>query len=211
MSSAKMTNKQYSIIGLLTPVVFWMTYFIMANQRPEYSFLTKAISELGSIDAPNKWFWNVLGYIIPGILIAIFGYGLYKNLAPENSSKIPLYGILLSGLFMSFSGVFPGDFENKQSTTMLLHMIGSFGSYIFFLLGAFTYPKLMKKTEYWTKTIKPTLIFTWLTILFGGWGFIFPNTPAVGQRIVFALYFLWIIFTSYKLYNRPKQIIKTNR
>jgi hypothetical protein len=101
---------------------------------------------------------------------------------------------------MAFSGIFPGDFENKKSLTMLLHTIGSFGSCIFFLIGAFTYPKQMKKSVYWKNAIRPTLVFTWLTIVFGSWGFIFPNMPAVGQRIVFAFYFLWIIFTAYKLY-----------
>jgi len=64
----------------------------------------------------------------------------------------------------------------------------------------------MKKSEYWTKAIKPTLIFTWLTILFGGWVFVFPNIPAVGQRIVFGLYFLWILFTAYKLFYQPKKL-----
>jgi len=205
-----MKNKQYAIIGFLAPTIFWVTYIIMANQRPEYSFLTKAISELGSVDAPNKWVWNIIGYILTGILISIFALGLYKNVATEKSSKLPLIGILLSGLFMSISGIFPGDFDNKQSLTMLFHTIGSFGSYIFFLIGAFTYPKQMRKTTYWTKAIKPTLLFTWLTILFGSWVFIFPNIPAVGQRIVFAFYFFWIIFNAYKLYGQ-KSIITTNR
>ena len=46
-----MTNKQYSISGVLAVAIFWITYFIMSSQRPEYSYLRKAISELGSIDA----------------------------------------------------------------------------------------------------------------------------------------------------------------
>jgi len=199
-----MTNRHYAIIGFLAPTIFWLTYFALVNQRPDYSFLTKAISELGSVDAPNKWIWNFLGYFTTGILISIFGIGLYKNIATDKSNKLPLIGILLSGLFMSISGVFPGDFENKQSLTMLLHGIGSFGSYIFFLIGAFSYPKLMRKSTYWSKAIKPTLIFTWLTILFGSWGSLFPSYPAAGQRIVFALYFLWIIFTANKLYGLKK-------
>jgi hypothetical membrane protein len=49
-----MTSKQYAIIGFLAPTIFWITYFVMANQRPEYSFLTKAMSELGSIDAKTS-------------------------------------------------------------------------------------------------------------------------------------------------------------
>jgi hypothetical membrane protein len=56
-----MNNKSYAIIGFLAPTIFWLTYFVMANQRTEYSFLTKAISELGSVDAPNKWTWNIFG------------------------------------------------------------------------------------------------------------------------------------------------------
>ena len=205
-----MTNKHYAIIGFSAPTIFWLTYFIMANQRTEYNFLTKVISELGSVDAPNKWIWNGLGYITTGVLISIFAVGLYKNIAIEKSNKLPLIGIALSGIFMAISGIFPGDFENKQSLTMLLHTVGSFGSYVFFLIGAFTFPKQMKKTTFWAKAIIPSIIFTWLTILFGSWVFVFPEIPAVGQRIVFVFYFMWIIFNAYKLYNQPNEIKTTN-
>ena len=44
--------------------------------RPEYSMFTKAISELGSVDAPKKWIWNSFGYILTGLLIAIYSFGL---------------------------------------------------------------------------------------------------------------------------------------
>lgn len=200
-----MTNKHYAIIGFLAPTIFWITYFVMSNLRPEYSFLTKAVSELGSLDAPNKWTWNILGYVLPGILIAIYSFGLFKNISTGEGSKLPLIVFFLSGLFMSLSGIFPGDFDNRQSTTMLLHTVGSFGSYIFFLIGAFTYPKQMKMSEYWRKSIKPTLIFTWMTIIFGSWPFIFSSYPSVGQRIVFFFYLLWIFYTAIKLYNHPQK------
>lgn len=206
-----MTNKSYGIIGIATPIVFLTTYIIMSSIRPEYSMLTKAISELGSVDAPKKWIWNSFGYILTGLLIVIYAFGLYKNIAIEKSSKLPLYGILLSGIFMAISGIFPGDFDNKQSITMLLHTVGSFGSYIFFLIGAFTYTKLMNKTDYWKRVKKPTLIFTYLTIVFGAWAFIFPNIPALGQRIVFFFYFLWIFYTAIKLLNQPKESPVANK
>ncbi len=201
-----MTNKSYAIIGIAAPIVFLITYIIMSSIRPEYSMFTKAISELGSVDAPKGWIWNSLGYILSGLLIAIYSVGLYKNIINEKSSKIPLYGIFFSGIFMILSGIFPGDFDNKQSTTMLLHTLGSFGSYIFFLIGAFTYPKLMSKKDYWKRAKKATLIFTYLTIIFGAWPFIFSNVPAVGQRIVFFFYFSWIFYTAIKLLNQPTTV-----
>jgi len=197
-----MRDKQYAIIGIVAPILFWSTYFLIAGARPEYSFYTKAISELGSVDAPHKWTWNILGYGVPGLLNSIYAYGLFQSVS-KSGSKLPLIGVMLSGLFMSLSGIFPGDFDNKQSTTMLLHTIGSFGSYLFFLLGAFTYPKQMKTDVYWQSAVKPTVTFTWLTILFGTWPFLFPATPAVGQRFVFLFYFLWIFYTAIKLYKKP--------
>ena len=195
------TNKRYSLIGLLAPVMFGVTYIIMAFQRPEYSFLTKAISELGSLDAPNMWYFNVFGYILPGVLISIFSIGLYRCIAQKTSSSLPLLGIFLSGLFMAISGIFPGDFDDRSSTTMIIHTVGSFGSYIFFLIGAFSYPKLMRESNYWKTVIFRSLTLTWLTIFFGAWPFIFTDMPGVGQRIVFSLYFLWIAFHAFKLYN----------
>ena len=143
-----MNNKLYASAGLFAPILLWTTYFIMANQRPEYSYLYKQISELGAVDAPNKWTWNIFGYIIPGILISIFSIGLYKSMALKNSSKLPLVGIFLTGFFMMLSGIFPANMDNRQSTTTILHMVGSYGSYLFFLIGTFTYPKLMKQSTY---------------------------------------------------------------
>lgn len=200
-----MSNKYYGIIGIVTPILFWTTYIVMSSIRPDYSIFTKAISELGSVDASNKHIWNFSGYFLTGILIALYAVGLYKNLAVNTSSRLPLYGILLSGVFMSISGIFAGDFDNPQSTTMLIHTLGSIGSYIFFLIGAFTYPKLMSQSEYWKSVKKPTLLFTILTIVFGGWFIVFPNIPGLGQRIVFFFYFSWIFYTGIKLYRQPKK------
>lgn len=199
-----MTTRQYAIFGFLGPIVFCLTYFIMSSIRPEYSFLTKAVSELGSLDAPNKWAWNIFGYILTGLLISIYSNGLFKSISNGQGSKLPLISFILSGLFMSLSGIFPGDFDNRQSTTMLIHTIGSFGSYLFFLIGAFTYPGQMKTSEYWKQSVRPTLIFTWLSILFGVWPFIFSTIPALGQRFVFFFYLLWIFYTAFRLYKKAE-------
>lgn len=200
-----MTNRNYAILGLLAPILLWLTYFILVNQRAEYSFLYKAISELGSLDAPNKWIWNIFGYIIPGLLISVYSIGLYRSIATKNSSKLPLIGFFLSGFFMAFSGVFPADMDNRMSTTTILHMVGSYGSYLFFLIGAFTYPRLMKHSNYWKSSNLPLLIFVWLTVIFGSWYWIFPEIPSVGQRLVFFFYLAWIFYTATKLYRLPKE------
>lgn len=196
-----MTAKKYAILGFAAPTLFLITYVILANLHPDYSLLTKAVSELGAVNTPNNMIWNILGYIIPGVLISLFSIGLLKKGPTEASGKVPFIGIFLSGAFMALSGIFPGNFDDRRSFTMLIHTIGSFGSYLFFLLGAFTYPKRMAESVHWKSAIKPTLLCTWLTIVFGSWPFIFPNMPALGQRVVFAFYFLWIVVAAQKLYT----------
>lgn len=200
-----MNNRGFALSGIASAFLLWTTYFVMASMRSEYSFKYKAISELGSLDAPNLWFWNAFGYIIPGLLIALFSIGLYKYSAEKNSSKISYYAFILSGLFMTLSGIFPANMENRKSVTTIVHIIGSYGSYISFLFTAFTFPKIWKKNKNWRPIVKPTLICVWLTIIFGSWYLFFPNTPSVGQRIVFFFYFLWIIISAINLYKLKTQ------
>ena len=204
-----MTQKQFALIGLSAPLLFWTTYFIVSFNKPEYSFLTKAISELGSVDVMDKWFWNIPGYILTGLMISVFSIGLHKSISGKEGRKLPLMGLLLSGLFMALAGIFPGDFDNRQSVTMLVHTIGSFGSYFFFLIAAFTYSRQMRRTAYWSSAVKFALLFTWMTVVFGAWPFLFPSIPAVGQRIVFFFYLSWIFFMAIKLYRKGVIIPQT--
>jgi hypothetical membrane protein len=197
----KISSKAYSIIGLVLPIWFFVVYVIMSSLRPEFSFLTKAISELGSVDALNKWWWNILGYFVPGIAIAVFSFGLYRNISPHKTNKWPLIGMAGSGLFMALSGIFPGDMDNRQSFTMIMHLVGSMGSYFFFLVGAFTFAKQMKASSHWKASSKITLVITWCTILLGSLSYLLPQTPGVGQRLVFLFYFMWIFYTAWKMFR----------
>lgn len=112
---------------------------------------------------------------------------------------------------MALTGVFPADIDNLSSISSTLHIIFSNACYVFFLIAAFTYPKQMKKTAYWQKAVVPTLIFTWLTILFGAWRYIFTDVPSVGQRFVFFFYLLWIFYTAFKLYKQPKNALSKEK
>jgi len=85
---------KYGTAGILAPIIFLMTYLIMSSIRPEYSHFTKAISELGSLDAPNKWWWSITGYILAG-LISIFAIGLRKYVNPNGKGKLAFWGLFL--------------------------------------------------------------------------------------------------------------------
>ncbi|WP_286748172.1 DUF998 domain-containing protein [Roseivirga sp. UBA1976] len=193
--------KKYALAGLFAPLLFLVTYLTLSTLRPEYSHLTKAISELGDVDAPYKWWWNIFGYGLTGLLIALFALGLYRHIKGQSTAKIVLVSLALSGILMTFSGIFPGDFEERSSATMLLHTVGSIGSFIAFMIAAFTLPIVLKKHYYWKKATGPSLALAWLSILSG---FLRSgDMPGLGQRLGFTFYFLWIAYLAIKALKAP--------
>lgn len=194
-----MNQKSHALAGIAAPMLFVSAYLFATAARPEFNHFTKAVSELGAIHAPNAVFWNVLGFICPGLMIAFFAVGFHQAVAQADEGRLPFYALLLSGILMAVAGLFPGDFEHSTSFTTVMHAVGSFGSFIAFLVAAFTYPLYLRKSDFWEKTIVPSLTFTWLCILSG-----FLRTgiaPGISQRVGFAFYFLWIAFMAINLFR----------
>ena len=195
-----MNNKKYALLGWLSGLVFWISYFVMSSIRADYFHKYKAVSELGSIGAPNAIFWNVIGFMCVGVLIALFSIGLHKSvsLSGAGKGKAAFFFLLGSGLCWVFAGIFPGDFEDKTSLTMTLHAVGSLGSGLLFVLAAYSYIPQMRSSVHWRSAVVPS---TTLVILFILSGFLRAGSaPALGQKIGFAIYFVWVAFMAFKLY-----------
>lgn len=193
-------KKQIGIVAAITPCWFLLVYMVMSSLRPEYSHLTKAISELGTVNAPNRWYWNIFGYIMPGLAIAALGIGLKAEF--NTRSMLPSYALLLSGLFMALSGIFPADLQNRTSFTTTMHLVGAFGSFIAFLIAGFWYPTIFKSNQAWHALAWPTLTLVVLSI---ATGFLREGPmPGLGQRLTFAFYFCWIFLVGHRLYRNNR-------
>lgn len=199
-----MNNKTSGIIGITAVTISIVTIIIMAESRTDgYNHFHKAVSELGSLDAPNKWAFNIFGYILPGILISIFSLNLLKEFRSKFVKSYPFYLLFLSGLFLALAGIFPANMENKQSLITIIHLIGAGSSGVFWFLCALTLWWQLKKIDNW-KTVS---IITFL-IPFGmiiGMSFVSKNSPGLSQRIVFASLYLYIIILSSKLLNQREE------
>ncbi|MGZ9275339.1 MAG: DUF998 domain-containing protein [Nitrospira sp.] len=182
------SQKAIGWIAMVTPIWFLVVYLWMSALRPEYSHLTKAISELGSWDAPNLWAWNILGYIVPGLAISLLGAGLYREFRPR--ARIPAASLILSGLLMALSGAFPGDFEDRSSPSMIMHLVGSLGSYVAFLVAGFGLPAAMRSSPSYRWVAWPS---TALVVLSIATGFLRSgDAPGLGQRLGFGCFFMWV-------------------
>jgi hypothetical membrane protein len=172
------------------PLWFLASYLLVSSMRSDYRHFNMAISELGSIGAPNALLWNLLGYILPGAVIALLGWSSREVLPASRPGLVVAGSIALSGIMMLLSGVFPGNFENRTATTMVLHTLASILSYVFFLIGGFALSGISAKSAALRFVHYPLLVVLVLSLVTG---FIrFGNLPGLGQRFTFACYFLWI-------------------
>jgi len=191
-------------IAVTTPLWFLAVYLALSAIYPEYSHKTKAISELGALGAPHKWVWNVFGYILPGLAVAILGIGLRREISfSGRAGGVPFWALIASGILMSASGVFPGDFENRTSTTMILHAVGSFGSFLAFLIAGFWLPVRFRRLQNWRWLVWPSLLLVVGSIVTG-----FLRTgsaPGIGQRLGFACFFAWVGLVGFALIRSQRR------
>ncbi len=194
-----LSQRRIGSIALITPLWFLAVYLIMSTMRPDYSHSTDAISELGSLDAPNLWAWNIFGYILPGVAIALLGAGLRREFAAlGRTALIPSVALMAAGLLMALSGAFPANMADFESITTRLHRTGSFGCYFAFLIAGFWFPSLFRKNKSWHWSARPSLILVWATIAIGLLRF-FEGMGGLGQRLTFLCFFLWIALIGFAL------------
>lgn len=192
-----MNSKTNGLIGIAAVALGTLTVIIMAALRTDgYNHFHKAVSELGSLDAPNKWIFNILGFVIPGILISIFSFNLLKEFRSYPIKSYPFYFIIISGLFLTLAGIFPADLENRKSMTTIIHTIGAQGGGIFWLFCALTLWWQLKKNKLWKSTAIISFTIPFLMIL--AMSFVSKNTPGLSQRIVFIAMYLYIFILAGK-------------
>lgn len=199
-----MNNKTNGIFGITAVTISILTLIIMAELRTDgYNHFHKAVSELGSLDAPNKWVFNILGFIVPGILISIFSLNLLKEFRAHSVKAYPFYLLCLSGIFLSLAGISPANLENRQSINTIIHLIGAGGSGVFWLLCALTLWWQLKKIDGWKTVAIITFLIPFCMIV--AMSFVSKNSPGLSQRIVFASLYLYILILAIKLLSQREE------
>lgn len=198
-------EKRYAFASISGVLLSTLTIVIMATLRTDgYDHLHKAVSELGSLDASNRYAFNILGYILPGLSIGYLALGLRRHWSARH--PIFVYSLLLSGLFLVIAGVFPMDMNDRRSFNSLVHTTGSIGSGLAWLGCGFSSWRTLRNEPAWRNlsfglTLLPVLVI--LAILMTP-----DDKPALGQRFAFIGYFLFVVLLSIRLLRTAKHPAK---
>ena len=190
--------------GVLAAVLFTASLAGFAALRTDgYSHGTKAVSELGAIGAPNALAFNVLGFMLPGLLVAVLAFGLHRMLRASGKAGSGPLLLALSGLFFACAGVFPADMAARSSPTSMLHLAAAMGAGLLFSTAVFPLGAALRRQLGFTTLGRATPWFVLFLAANIGWQGVWQATgwvlPGWGQRIAFAGFLLWAALAGWRL------------
>lgn len=111
-------HKTTAFLGLSSVIIFGGTLVVIASLTPEFHFLEDYVSELGAQGQPYAIWWNLIGFLLVGMLLAGFGYS-YGGVVNDR-----LIGVCLAlfGIGFAFTAL-PIDLGDSASTLSKAHVI----------------------------------------------------------------------------------------
>jgi hypothetical membrane protein len=199
-----MNRRLVGFLGLGAWVLSWAASVVLAAFRPSYSHVVNTLSELGAVGTPYATGWNVLGFIVPGALLALAGATIARAANPEPSPSRTLATVLLvlCGLAVAGQGLMPAEMANGvadvTSASTRGHFISSLVSGAAWALGALLLVGPMKRNPNWRSLYIASAVLVVLTLLAS---FTLRGTlpDGLAQRIGNAFFCVWFILMSLKL------------
>jgi hypothetical membrane protein len=190
--------------GWLAGAVFAVALSWLGASVPGYEHAHMPVGFLGMRGVPLAAYWNVVGFIVPGLLVAWFALSLLAPLQRDGAGMLARIGVwllLISGLAFAGNGVFAYDLAEPDGPASKLHvamltivLLGFLPSTLLLALGLRRHPA-------WRALVVcgPLLALAVLLSVAQRMGELVPllqGNPGYAQRITLALYFLWLALAS---------------
>lgn len=99
-----------AVCGLVAPLTYVAGLVFGGLAQPdEFSSANDDISDLGAKTASSAWIYNQVGLNITGLLIVVFGVGLWLALSPSVLGRLGATAVALTGLTLFLQGFFRLD------------------------------------------------------------------------------------------------------
>ena len=197
----KIIFKLLSIGGFIGPIIYVIILSILGYLEPGYNHTTQYMSELAAVNAPNMFWMNLFGFILLGILLIGFGFTLDKNIKKNRWGFIGPYLIIVSGVGLVLTGLFPCD-PGCENTSLvgLYHGLWAFIAQ-FALIGApfFMFFRLRHDNQ-WSnyQWISMGFFISGITLGLIYKSYLFDEYVGLLQRISFGIPFLWVVIMGWK-------------
>jgi hypothetical protein len=187
----RLKEKTVGIFGLLSVLNLVTALLIFGYLNNEFSFVNDFVSKLGAKGEPNAIWFNLIGFVIVGILLSVFGLTYGKLLNDK------LLSILLSlfGLGFAFTAM-PIDMQLSNAPVSKAHVVAICLGLAFWLFGLSRLgynQQLERKIRNRANLTAGILVISMLGFVLGLW------SMPVTHRLVFGIVFGWTALTSIEL------------
>jgi Protein of unknown function (DUF998) len=192
-----------AICGLLVPVTVSIAYIGGALAQPDaYNSADDATSDLGAQTANMAWIYNQIGDNLTGILIILFGLGLWRALSPDVLGRIGAGALILGGLSLFLEGFFRLDCRGidsgctNDSWHSSAHKMDNRFLFVFFaaaLILAFAFRRIPEWRSLWLPSLLAVPVLLAVSVLFSVIG------DGAAQRAANITLFLWVVLAAWRL------------
>ena len=189
------------ILGLLSVVVLILALLVFGFLNPSFSFLHDFISKLGAKGEPNALWFNIIGFIVVGLLLFAFGLS-YGSLLRD---KLLAFFLALFGLGFAFTAI-PIEIESSNTPYSKAHILAICLGLAFWLFGLARMgfnKKLEKKIRNRANATATILMMAMIGATLELW------SMPITHRMVFGIVFGWTVLTSIELIFQEGKNYKT--
>jgi hypothetical protein len=189
------------LLALVTLTVSWVAGDLA--QPAAYSSLDDDTSDLGAMTANSAWIYNQIGSNLTGILIVLFGLGVWRALSPDVVGRIGAGALILTGIGVFFDGVFRLDCRgidrgcSNDSWHSDAHKMETRVTVVATLLAPLILALAFRRNPNWRDVWLPTLAAIPASIVVGIIFSAFGDGAAV--RATTATWFVWIGYVAVRM------------
>jgi len=202
VSQSYSAQKLLAICGIVGPILYAIVVITVGFLRPNYNPITQPMSELGEVGGPNSIVMNIAGFIMLGLLMVAFAFGLHRGISEGKGSKIGPALIVIAGAGSVAIGIFSYDPSCLTiCPRIIMHVISVMVLGIGMAVAPFAIANRLKHDQRWRGYRFYSLATGVLTVIVG---FVFFSNTIEGwmgllQRIALGVPLLWIEVMAIKL------------
>lgn len=174
---------------------------------PGYSHLSETISQLGVRGRPHPEVINA-GFIVYGLLINGFAYGLYRHLGRHRGAKTIWLLLAISGVGILLSGVFHADWEAPGAPTTLegtAHAVFAQVAFFAFAIQIIVFARIVCRKPAWRgfTQLSVAIVVVDLVLSLMFLMEVSPSAEGALQRSFFGLSLVWVEAVSLRSLQMP--------
>ena len=196
------------LIGILGPVVFTATWIFSTFLQDSYSTMHEDISGLAADTADNAWVM-MIGFLILGVCIAVFGYGFRRFLGGKKRQQIGPVLVVIAGLGIFSAGIFRNDCSTGVPACEALydagevswhhhaHDLSAIPAFVGLVFAPIFSGFRFRKLPEWRNLAWPSIVLTpvLIALILGGSG----EWRGLFQRLIVSAAFIWLILVALRL------------